>query len=854
MPSLLVATSMHAGGTIVKTKKHFIVISRFLILAILCLLLYYGTRSSDMRSIAVVLFYGFSNVVACFLPGRVFESSRVSGLFFFFDLCTVSILLWFVNNGGTELYLIYYLTIFIAAVAKSASAAFFTCAVSASMYAMLTLYGKTHIQIDSFPFAIRTIFFFVTALFVGYLSEEARHEREAKEATMGLLKTTKRLASLFEVSKRMVSVMEFGYLHKHILDVAMEALGADTGSILLLDPEKRELRMSAAVGIPDDVREKFVARLGEGISGWVAEHGQPLLLPGHLEHETRFKPLVPKRGITSAICAPLRVSDQTLGVINLNKTKAGAGFRQDDLDLLATLANFAAIVLEKSRLHASLDVAHADLRVAADELAALFETANDAIIVFSPDDGKIRKVNYESARLTGLGRRELLEKDFRSLFHGDDSARLQQLIAQAQRTGGARADELTLIREDGTQVPVRFSANLTGYGKREVLQVVLGDISDRKKIEQHLARTERLRALGELASGVAHDFGNIIGAVLGYCQRLQRSVQTDADKRAVNIIEKSARDGAEIVRRIQDVTRTRSAQSYVPVSLAEVVRDAIAFTRSRWKDRIAKGARIDLEEKIGFEGFVSGNGAELREVLTNLLLNATDAMPKGGALTIETSCAGDMALVRVKDTGVGMTAEVKDKIFDPFFSTKGPDGTGLGLSIAYSIITAHKGRIEVESEPGKGSVFTVFLPITTELPLRHSEPQERIYSKPVLPPLKYLVIDDDEQICDMVSDMLSHWGNRVLTATDPEKGLSLYRHEKPDVVITDLKMAGQSGLDVSRKIKAESANTRVIIITGARTELTADEVRDGQVDYVLPKPFDETELAAAIASVCKPQA
>lgn len=702
------------GATFIKTKKRFIVISRFLILGILCLLYYYENTVLDKRAIAVIFIYGLTNVLSAFIPARVFEAERISAWYFIFDTGAVSVLLWFLPDAGTELYLVYYLTIFIAAIAASASAAFFVCTVSASIYALLTLYGKTQIELDSFPFAVRTIFFFVTAMFVGYLAEETRREREAKEATLAVLRTTRRLASLFEISKRMVSVMDMGQLHKHILDIGMEVLNADTGSMLLLDPQKQELRISASVGIPDEISKTFTAKLGEGICGWVAQKGEALLLPGQLERETRFRPFAPKKEIISAICAPLRVGDQILGVINLNKTKTPPPFTKEDLDLLVTLANFAAIVLEKSRLHTRLELTHADLRLTAEELATLFETANEGIVVFSPDSGQIRKANYEATRLTGLERKDLLEKDFRSLFCPSEQEKINNLIVQTIRTGNARADELSICRPDGTVVPVRFSASLTGFGDRQVIQALLSDISERKKMEQHLARIERLRALGEVASGVAHDFGNIITTILGYAQRLRTSIQTEPDKKAVEIIEKSARDGTQIVRRIQDATRVRSTTGFTSVPLNDIIRDAIAYTRSKWKELSARGIHIEVNEKLDYTGCVWGNAAELREVFTNILLNATDAMPDGGSVTVESAVSGQAALVKIADTGHGMTPEVKAKIFDPFFSTKGSNGTGLGLSIAYNIITAHQGRIDVESQPGKGSTFTVYLPISPQ--------------------------------------------------------------------------------------------------------------------------------------------
>jgi signal transduction histidine kinase len=214
--------------------------------------------------------------------------------------------------------------------------------------------------------------------------------------------------------------------------------------------------------------------------------------------------------------------------------------------------------------------------------------------------------------------------------------------------------------------------------------------------------------LGELASGVAHDFNNLLGAILARAQLLRRKPSMPDVDRDLAVIEKAAQDGRETVRRIQEFSRTRRDKKFETVDLDEVLSDALEITRSRWKDdAVLREASITPVFTERDSSPILGNASELREVFTNLILNAVDAMPRGGRLELSCRCDGARVLAKVTDTGVGMTDVVRQNIFDPFFTTKGTRGMGLGMSVVYGIVTRHGGRIDVDSAVGKGTTFTI---------------------------------------------------------------------------------------------------------------------------------------------------
>jgi len=369
---------------------------------------------------------------------------------------------------------------------------------------------------------------------------------------------------------------------------------------------------------------------------------------------------------------------------------------------------------------------------------------------------------------------------------------------------------------------------------------MLRDVTEIKKMEQQLIRAEKLKLLGEVVSGVAHNFNNILGVILGRSQLLQRHLdKPDLLENGLNIIEKAAQDGAEITQRLQDSIRVRKSPSRLSmVDINEVIRDVIDFTKSKWEDEAqAKGITIDVKASLAQLPLLTGNASELREVFINLVLNSMDAMPKGGLIHINTGVAGGMVSVTFSDNGKGMSEEVRGQIFDPFFTTKAHKGTGLGMSLSYNMLAKHGGEINVESVEGEGSTFTILLPIRSVA----ETPETKKSAIPVqanIEAANILLVDDEETFRDVFFDLLTHYKHHVGLAADGKAALDLFNTGSYDMVITDLAMPGMSGLELASHIKQIDPEMPVLLLTGWNPQAEEGEMKEGVVDFELTKPCD----------------
>jgi signal transduction histidine kinase len=355
----------------------------------------------------------------------------------------------------------------------------------------------------------------------------------------------------------------------------------------------------------------------------------------------------------------------------------------------------------------------------------------------------------------------------------------------------------------------------------------------------HMVRTEKLRALGEMAAGVAHDFNNLLAVVVGRAELLLRRAQTPELARGLETIRQAALDGAQTVRRIQEFTRTRRIRPFRRVDLLDVVREVVEMTRPRWKDEAqSRGVSYEVTIEGGPVAWVAGRPEELREVFTNLLANALEAMPAGGRLAFGLDVDGDAVVVAVRDTGGGMSPETARRVFEPFFTTKGPQGSGLGLSVVWGIVTRHGGTVEVDSRPGEGSTFTVRLPVAQSLP---EPPLGSARTRPVRP-ARVLVVDDEAGVRDVLRDLLGGEGYTVLDAPDGRAGLALCETEPVDLVLSDVSMPGMSGWEVAEACHARFPNVPVGLITGWGDRLDANEMARHGVRFVVAKPFEAAEV------------
>ena len=355
-------------------------------------------------------------------------------------------------------------------------------------------------------------------------------------------------------------------------------------------------------------------------------------------------------------------------------------------------------------------------------LRALMDSIPDWIF-FKDVESRFTRSNRAHAQLLGVAEpREALGKTDFNFFPRKVAQRFyeeEQKIIQSGKPVVARVGqtpnrdgEMLWISE--TKIPLHDET-----GKVVGLVGISRDISKLKRTEETLIRSEKLKALGEMAAGVAHDFNNLLAIILGNAQLLERGMErykSEEIKDRLKIIARTAHEGGETVRRLQHFSqREVSTEDFTKLDLNKIVREAIASTSPHWKDEAeAKGIRIRIKEELGELPPLLGSRSELMEVLTNLIFNALDSMSEGGEITIRTEAKEGEVLLYFTDTGKGIPKRIRNKIFHPFFTTKGPKASGLGLSICYGIIKRHRGKIKVQSSKGKGTTFTISMPVRLE--------------------------------------------------------------------------------------------------------------------------------------------
>jgi signal transduction histidine kinase/ActR/RegA family two-component response regulator len=375
-------------------------------------------------------------------------------------------------------------------------------------------------------------------------------------------------------------------------------------------------------------------------------------------------------------------------------------------------------------------------------------------------------------------------------------------------------------------------------------------IAEQERIREQFVQVEKMSALGQLASGVAHDFNNCLATILGRAELMARRADDPKVKQGLEIIIKSAHGGAHTVRRIQDFARQRRERDFQPVVIDQLLSDVSEMTRPRWKDGAeASGASVRLELKNRSRAVVLGDDSELRDVLVNMVFNAVDAMPTGGTLALTASVTGEVVSVQVSDTGEGMPPEVRTRVFDPFFTTKGLSGMGLGLAVSYGIVCRHGGRIGVESEIGRGTTFTITLPLSaiTKASATQNEDDESVDESAVSPwrykRMRILVVDDEDPVREILCDILEEEGYQTTQARGGAEALALLDAADFDAVFTDIGMPGMSGWELARAVRARDSLIPLAVITGWGESVSGGDKEAARVNWVLTKPFTITQIS-----------
>jgi signal transduction histidine kinase len=690
-----------------------------------------------------------------------------------------------------------------------------------------------------------------------------------------------------------------------VVEHARRLCRADLATLALCGPDGAEAAVVAKTGHRTDAFRRMVFRPGTGVGGLVLETRAVVTTPDRL-NDPRWPPDEGTRleGLRATAAVPIVAGDTTLGILWVHR-RTPDPFDRFDVSTIEALARHAAVAIQNTALYETAQSRAAEVQVLqriglnlarSHELPRVLQeiveaahtgTGSDAAFCALLDPGSLEVETVASAGARtrafaryrvqpgqGIGGWFLINKrpfrtddylaDPRFVHSFDDAARAEGIVTnlgvpilEQERVIGA----LWVFNRTARPFSDRDESFLSGLGDYAAVAIVNARLltelqralEELRASQDRLIQTERLRALGEMASGVAHDFNNLLAVILGRVQLLQMQATDPELVRGLNMIERAAADAAHTVRRIQEFTRTRRTRVFQPVDIRQLVREAIDLTKGRWKDEAqVRGVTYTVTTDFAEVPLLAGEAAELREVFTNLLLNSVDAMPEGGGLHFTVTAEPNAVVATLRDTGPGMSPEVRERVFEPFFTTKGPRSTGLGLSVAYGIIKRHGGRIDVESKEGAGATFIITLPLPTvsEQAVRAEPPATAILA---VAPARVLVIDDEQPVRELVSDILRTAGHVPLVAPDGPSGLALLeRSEAPDVALLDLGLPGMSGWEVAARLRATRPRLPIALITGWGDRLDPAELQRSGISEVIAKPFQAEQILRIVEQACPP--
>lgn len=486
----------------------------------------------------------------------------------------------------------------------------------------------------------------------------------------------------------------------------------------------------------------------------------------------------------------------------------------------------------------------------------LFESVSDAVFI-NDRQGRFLEVNDVACDCLGFSRAQFLQRKLRDMTSPDFYGVLRNMSRQISKDRSYQF-ELSLINSKGGVIPFDFQGRIISFKNRAAFLSVARDMSERKKLQETLIRTERLTAVGEMASGVAHNFNNLLQMIMAGAEAAQAKLESgrfqDCHEAVENIINASRR-GAGVVRRIKDFTiLTPDKMSEGTIfDLEALIEEAIKLTKPLWKPP-SFPHKYQLDFLKSGDCHIKGKSSEIYEVLVNLIKNALEAMPDGGSLDIVTSLQEDNVILKITDTGQGIPEAHLKRIFEPFFTTKGAQSSGLGLSSCYGIVKKHHGEIQVKSNnPGKGTEFLITFPRypSYEVP----EITIKGETKKQLP-IRFLLIDDEVNILKAVELYFADTEVELITAKSAQEGIAAIKAKQFDVILCDLSMDDMNGLEVGQWVcdyckHQGTPKIPFLVYTGMDKQLDAITLKEAGIDRVVYKPTACHDLLLLIRKMAK---
>jgi len=684
----------------------------------------------------------------------------------------------------------------------------------------------------------------------GLLRERRRVEAERRRLLAEAEARERRMAALVQATRAVLDVDDLFEVARRIFQTARAAVGADLGCVVLggVDGTPGGFALAgmeggvfpvdpAGLGAPRPDGTLLENGLPEGVGAWNLPSG-PVSL-------------------RNALHASMKVGEKPVGRMVLANKRGG--FTADDAALAAALAETMAVALARASDRKALEASEAKYR-------ALFDSVNDAIIIRTID-GSLLEVNRAAVDLYGYSRGEFLRLKITDLSAPDSLETAAAVIRAIGRKGQAIFQSNHLSR-DGRRIAVEINSRGIRYGGGPAVLSVVRDITERRRAEEALrASEEQLRqerkidSIGRLAGGIAHDLNNLLVPILGYSEIL-RSRISEADPRwsALDQIYRAAERARDLTWRLLAFGR-RQIFTLRPLDLRQVVEGFMKLLRRTIREDIE--IRLLVPERLSV---VRADSGQIEQVLMNLAVNAQDAMSQGGTLTLELADAavdpefsaahpdvapGDYVTLTVGDTGTGMDQTVLEQVFEPFFTTKEKGkGTGLGLPTVYGIVKQHGGSILLRSQPGQGTVVTVYLPVVAEeAAMETSAPTGGAAAPRGTEAI--LVVEDSEPVRVLACRMLEEQGYRVIAADSAESAPKALENAgvQPRLLLTDVVMPGCNGRELYRRMAASMPGLKVLFMSGyTENAIVHHGVLEDGIAF-LYKPFTQATLAAKVREV-----
>ena len=658
-------------------------------------------------------------------------------------------------------------------------------------------------------------------------------------------------SALFQISKKASQAEDLDTLYASLHGIISSLLYARNFYIAIVDPSGTGINFPYFIDEIDAAPEP--QRLGRGLTEYVLNTGQPLLASNQQVEQMAADGLIDLFGSPANewLGVPLKCGERTFGVLVIQSYQEGFHYSEKDSKLLIFVSQHIGDALWRKQTERELKESQRFLQ-------AVFNGIQDGISILDRDLN-ILQVNQAMDRWYAHQLPLAGKKCFQA-YHGRTEPCSVCPTLRALRDGTPQMDIVTLVGHEGQKGWLELHAFplIDPEPKRTMVIEYVRDISERKLLEERFIQAQKMESIGLLAGGIAHDFNNILGGILGYASWLKTNISRDHPFfRPVDTIEKSASRAAELTAQLLAFARG-GKYDLRPCSLNSVISESLKILSGTLDKSIA--IETNLNESLPTVEIDIG---QIQQVLMNLCVNARDAMPDGGRLSIQSSVAclsesdarnqieampGWFAVLAVSDTGVGMEDGIKKRVFEPFFTTKEKGkGTGLGLSMVYGVIKNHGGFINVYSEPGVGSTFKIYLPLSGKPEVLESDLDTELTGGHET----ILVIDDEEAIRQVAADILGCYGYRVCLACDGAEGVAVYGSENSgiDMVLLDMVMPRQGGRETFLQLKRIDPKVRVLFSTGYSQNEKVNEIMALGVQGFIQKPYQVKELLAKVRSV-----